>query len=106
MAALYPSLDDVSGGNDVGQKTTSDTGDTTNQLSVVQFDCHTTGPIILYVVGSVTMLIASLGVYGALKENLVALAVVSRNGTDRLQIRSCFRVVILECYSRYCEVEK
>lgn len=96
LAALYPSLDDVSWGNDVGQKTPSDTGDTTNQLSVIQFDCHTTGPIILYVVGSVTMLIASLGVYGALKENLVALAVVSRNSTDHLQIRSCFRVVLLE----------
>lgn len=96
MAALYPSLDDVSGGNDVGQKTPSDTGDTTNQLSVIQFDGHTPGPIILYVVGSVTMLIASLGVYGALKENLVALAVVSRNSTDRLQIRSRLSVVLLE----------
>lgn len=93
MAALYPSLDDVSGGNDVGHK---DTGDTTNQLSVVQFGCHTTGPIILYVVGCVTMLIASLGIYGALKENLVALAVVSRNSTDHLQIRSRLSVVLLE----------
>lgn len=93
MAALYPSLDDFSRGNDVGPKKKSDTGDTTNQLSAIQFEGHTTGPVILYVVGCVTMLIASLGIYGALKENLVALAVVSRNSTDRLQIRSHFRVV-------------
>ncbi|KAM8740370.1 uncharacterized protein AB9X84_020238 isoform 1-T2 [Acanthopagrus schlegelii] len=75
LAGLYQSLDDFSRGNDVRQKTPSDTGDALSQLSVSQFDRQRTEPIILYVVGSVTMLIASLGIYGALKENLVALAV-------------------------------
>lgn len=93
LAGLYPSLDDFSRGNDVRQKTPPDTGDALSQLSVSQFDRQRTEPVILYVVGAVTMLIASLGIYGALKENLVALAVVSTNRTDCLQFRSRFSVV-------------
>ncbi|XP_073336530.1 23 kDa integral membrane protein-like [Pagrus major] len=55
LAGLSPALDDFNGGND--------------------FEGQTTRPIICYVVGSVAMLIAILGIYGAVKENLVALAV-------------------------------
>ncbi|XP_076577809.1 tetraspanin-8-like [Chaetodon auriga] len=53
LALLSPSLDDQHGGK--------------------EFEVQTTSHIVLYIGGSVTMLIAILGAYGAYKENLMAL---------------------------------
>ncbi|XP_067437596.1 tetraspanin-8-like isoform X4 [Thunnus thynnus] len=46
-------------------------------------DGHTTTHIVLYVIGSVTMVIAILGAYGGHKENLVALTVPKSVMEDR-----------------------
>lgn len=42
-----------------------------------QLEGRTTGLLVLYIVGSVTMVIAILGAYGAHKESKVCLIVVS-----------------------------
>eukprot|EP00064_Thunnus_orientalis_P021017 superscaffoldBa00006125_g21171 len=80
LVLLSPSFNGLRGGDDVRQ-THSLTPDThthsANQPidSLIQCDGHTTTHIVLYVIGSVTMVIAILGAYGGHKENLVALTV-------------------------------
>ncbi|XP_042259757.1 tetraspanin-8-like isoform X1 [Thunnus thynnus] len=80
LVLLSPSFNGLRGGDDVRQ-THPLTPDThthgANQPidSLIQCDGHTTTHIVLYVIGSVTMVIAILGAYGGHKENLVALTV-------------------------------
>lgn len=50
------------------------------RLFCPQLEGRTVGLIVLYVMGSVTMVIAILGAYGAHKENRVCLIVVSTGG--------------------------
>lgn len=84
LSGLSSSLDGLHGGQDEVRDThihllTCSESSTEQPLHFLsQLEVQTTGHIVLYVFGSVTMAISILGAFGGYRENLVAVVVVSR----------------------------